>query len=148
MWLNYFQLEWLTLGHTKIPLFFQTWTSVLQSVRMSEKTLLWKNQGVSSSIRAATALLSFRVFSWNLGVPISKKCYIFIFTRDYIYVPRLTYQSKHNLPILLLNKDFFGVIFLTNFRYFSKFQPFFEHECTEHVNTTLCEKGVLGQTLF
>ena len=35
-----------------------------------------------------------------------------VFTRDYMYVPRLTYRSKHDLPILLLNKDLFGVIFL------------------------------------
>jgi len=73
-----------------------------------------------------------------------------VFTRDYIYVPRLTYRSKHYLPILLLNKDLFGVIFLI-FEIsgiFLSFSQFFEHECTEHVNTTLCEKGIFGQTLF
>ena len=32
-----------TLGHTKTPLFFQTWTSVLQSVRMSKNASVKKS---------------------------------------------------------------------------------------------------------
>ena len=48
-----------------------------------------------------------------------------VFTRDYIYVPRLTYQSKHNLPILMLNKDFFGVIFLILEQFLNKISGIF-----------------------
>ena len=78
---------WCTLinidavGHTKIPLFFPNMDISIAIHEDVRKNASVKNQGVSSSIRAATALLSFRgVFSWNLGVPISKKYYIFIFT--------------------------------------------------------------------
>ena len=82
---------------------------------MSEKTLLRKNQGVLSSIRAATALLSFRGYFleiWGCQYLISA-IFLFlrkkiVFKRDYIYVPRLTYRFKLDLPILLLNKDLFG----------------------------------------
>ena len=97
-----------------------------------------KNQRVSSSIRAATALLSFKGYFLKIWGCQYLKSAIFlflrkkiVFTRDYIYLPRLTYRAKHDLPILLLHKNLFWgsfshfrAIFEQIIKYFSKFQPF------------------------
>ena len=40
-------------------------------------------------------------------------------------MPRLTYRSKHDLPILLLNKDLVGVIFLILEQFLDKISGIF-----------------------
>ena len=64
----------------------------------------------------------------------------------------MTYRSKHDLPILLLSKDLFGVIFLILEQFLNKisgiFLSFSHYLSMNVVNTTLCEKGVFVQTLF
>ena len=78
-----------------------------------------------------------------------------VFTRDYIYVPRLTYRSKHDLPILLLNKDLSGVIFLILERFLNKISgifPSFSHFLSMNVLDMLIlhlvRKVFLGKLCF
>ena len=70
-------------------------------------------------------------------------------------MPRLTYQSKHNLPILLLNKDFFGVIFLIfraifelNFSIFLSFSHFLSMNVLHMLMLHFVRKVFLGKLCF
>ena len=78
-----------------------------------------------------------------------------VFTRDYVYVPRLTYRSKRDLLILLRTKDLVGVIFLILEQFLNKILgifPSFSHCLSMHVLNMLIlhfvRKVFLGKLCF